>query len=111
MLGEFVGAQLLLVYGDGSRDFFPTVEEFRVEGVFHDTLKFSRERSSAVGKNITSAIIPFAQSEMVHSFMEGVDPAYQEFMEKSIRAVLDTYGDTLLDLFKGRAGLANSHPQ
>ena len=101
----------VVVAGYGSRDFFPTVEEFRVEGVFHDTLKFSRERSSAVGKNITSAIIPFAQSEMVHSFMEGVDPAYQEFMEKSIRAVLDTYGDTLLDLFKGRAGLANSHPQ
>ena len=50
----------VVVAGYGSRDFFPTVEEFRVEGVFHDTLKFSRERSSAVGKNITSAIIPFA---------------------------------------------------
>lgn len=72
---------------------------------------FALSKYHPVGLNITSAIIPFAQSEMVHSFMEGVDPAYQEFMEKSIRAVLDTYGDTLLDLFKGRAGLANSDPQ
>ena len=90
----------VVVAGYGAQDVFPSVMEFRVEGVFHDTLKFSRERTSAVGSDVTSAIIPFAQSEMVHSFMEGVDPAYQEFIERAVRAVLDEYGSTLLDLIK-----------
>ena len=101
----------VVVAGYGTEDFFPTVEEFRVEGVFHDTLKFSRQRSSAVGKNMTSAIIPFAQSEMVHSFMEGIDPAYQEFIANSVRAVLKRYADTLLGLFNRAAGLGESHLQ
>lgn len=101
----------VVVAGYGSHDFFPILEEFRVEGVFNNTLKFSRERSSAVGKNVTAAIIPFAQSEMVHSFMEGVDPAYQGFLEKAVRAALDNYGDTLLNLFVQPAGLAKSNEE
>ena len=102
------GTAGVVVAGYGAQDVFPTVEEFRVEGVFSDTLKFSRERTSAVGRDVTSAIIPFAQSEMVHSFMEGVDPAYQGFIEKAVRAVLDKYGSTLLDLFKQPAAATKS---
>ena len=102
------GTTGVVVAGYGAQDVFPTLEEFRVEGVFNGTLKFSRERTSAVGRDVTSSIIPFAQSEMVHSFMEGVDPVYQEFIEKSVRAVLDKYGSTLLDLFKEPAAATKS---
>ena len=88
----------VVVAGYGEREIFPSLEEFHVDGVFSNTLKFSRQRSSAVGREKTVSIIPFAQSEMVAAFMEGVDPEYQDLIDRAVRATLDSYRSTLLDL-------------
>lgn len=88
----------VVVAGYGSREIFPALEEFLVDGVFSNMLKFSRGRSSAVGRGETASIIPFAQSEMVAAFMEGVDPEYQYLINRTVRATLDSYKSTLLDL-------------
>ena len=88
----------VVIAGYGQRDIFPALQEFHVDGVFSSTLKFSRRRFSAVGLDETASIIPFAQSEMVVAFMEGVDPEYQRYIDENVQAMLDTYSTTLLDL-------------
>lgn len=88
----------VVIAGYGEHEIFPSLEEFHVDGIFSDTLKFSCQRSSAVGREKTASIIPFAQSEMVAAFMEGVDPEYQRHIDRTVRATLDSYSSTLLDL-------------
>ena len=88
----------VVIAGYGEHEIFPSLEEFHVDGIFSDTLKFSCQRSSAVGREKTASIIPFAQSEMVAAFMEGVDPEYQHRIDRTVRATLDSYSSTLLDL-------------
>ena len=88
--------------GYGKRQIFPALEEFIVEGVFDQVLKFRRQRCAAVSRENTASIIPFAQSEMVVAFMEGVDPAYQDHIDATVSKTLDTYGSTLLDLLAPR---------
>ena len=89
----------VVVAGYGKRQIFPALEEFGVDGVFSNMLKFNRRRSYSVGRETTASIIPFAQSEMVYAFMEGVDPEYQGHIETSMQKTLDAYSSTLLDLF------------
>lgn len=90
------GTSGVVIAGYGTQEFFPALEEFQVDGIFSDTLKFVRLRT--VGNASISTIIPFAQSDMVWSFMEGVDPLYQDFVERIMYKAFDTYGSTLLDL-------------
>ena len=84
--------------GYGQRQIFPALEEFTVEGVFDQVLKYRRQRRAIIGRQTAAAIIPFAQSEMVEAFMEGVDPAYQKHIDETVHKTLDTYGSELLDL-------------
>ena len=88
----------VVIAGYGKRQIFPALEEFVVEGVFDQVLKLRRQRRAIVGRENAAAVIPFAQSEMVESFMEGVDPAYQKHIDETVHKTLDTYGTELLDL-------------
>ena len=92
------GVAGVVIAGYGKRQIFPALEEFLVEGVFDKVLKFRSHRSAAISRENTASIIPFAQSEMVVAFMEGVDPAYQDHINATVRKTLDTYGTTLLEL-------------
>ena len=96
--GVFGRGSGVVVAGYGRRQIFPSLEEFHVDGVFSNMLRFSQQRSSAVGREKTASVIPFAQSEMVVAFMEGVDPEYQSHINEAVRATLDRYSSTLLDL-------------
>ena len=95
---EGVSGAGVVVAGYGKRDIFPVLEAFHVEFIFRDTLKFHHCQSCAIGRDISAAIVPFAQSEMVSSFMEGVDPYYQSFIDRIFRKMLNSYSSTLLDL-------------
>lgn len=86
----------VVIAGYGKDDFFPVVEGFDVEGIFCNTLQFRRRTLAQAGKN-GAAIIPFAQTEMVHSFMEGVDEMYQHNVENLISASFETYTEEMLD--------------
>jgi len=88
----------VVVTGYGTSDIFPVLESFHVDGIFSNKLKFVRGRSYTVGRDHPAAILPFAQSEMVSSFMEGVDPDYRLRIDKAVRRTLDSYSSTLLNL-------------
>ena len=88
----------VVVAGYGRREVFPALEEFHIDGVFSNTLKFGRRRSVRVERENTASIIPFAQSEMVVAFMEGVDPAYQNHVNDTMCTLLDSYSSTLVEI-------------
>lgn len=88
----------VVVTGYGASDIFPVLESFHVDGIFSNKLKFVRRLSHKVGRDHPAAIFPFAQSEMVVSFMEGVDPDYRLRIDSAVRRILDSYSSTLLNL-------------
>ena len=102
--GFFRRTSGVVVAGYGSREIFPALEEFYVDGVFSNTLRFGRRRSVEVKRENPASIIPFAQSEMVVAFMEGVDPAYQNHINKTLHKILESYSATLLDLVAPESG-------
>ena len=75
----------MVIAGFGRNDFFPTLAQVTTEGVIAGNVKYDVRRIVDIARDGTSAqIVPFAQSEMVTRFMEGVDPAFLDYLRDSM---------------------------
>lgn len=91
----------LVIAGFGEKEIFPTLVNFSVEGRIKNYLKYKIEQEFTTNTHGTSSIIPFAQTEMVHTFMEGVNPIYQRnVIEKFVRGLIDNYPKLLIEKLK-----------
>lgn len=91
----------VVIAGFGEDEFFPTLVQATTEGVIAGKVKHDIRRTVDIARDGTSAqIVPFAQSEMVTRFMEGVDPTFLEYLQDSmgetsrqlVMEVLDSMG-------------------
>jgi hypothetical protein len=73
----------IVIAGFGERELFPSLIEFSIKGVAANTLLFAKNREAKIGEDSLSYIAPFAQREMVHTFMEGIDPDLKEIIYES----------------------------
>ena len=81
--------------GFGSRETFPSLCSFRVEGLLLSRLKCVEHKQARIHFDNEAAILPFAQSEMVATFMEGVDPFYEQTLEEYLKRLFDRYPDAI----------------
>lgn len=88
----------VVVVGFGEQDIFPRLRALSVWGMAADHLLCSpfAHEDADIGFDNPATIIPFAQRDMIHTFMEGVDPGYQEFVEKALSATLDGFLDGVI---------------
>jgi hypothetical protein len=89
----------LVVAGFGTREFFPALRSFAIQGIFSGHLHYRPEREIGIGIEQTknSFMVPFAQREMVDVFMSGVNPQYQAQIERGIHRVLDKFPEMVID--------------
>ena len=85
--------------GFGSEDMFPVLESYEVEGRIGNYLKHRRIEKDCreIGVSTNATIIPFAQREMVDTFMAGVDPGYQLLIEGFVEQLCSSFPQFLLD--------------
>lgn len=90
----------IVIAGFGTDDVFPSLESFSVEGKVGTYLKYRRNDNECVKisfPNNTAQIMPFAQSDMVLTFMTGIDPNYSVIIDRDIEKVYTDYPQTLVD--------------
>ena len=89
--------------GFGTGDVFPVLEAYSVEGRIGDYLKHKRDEGacSEISFSNRASIVPFAQSEMVLTFLTGIDPDYQEFLDEYMRELCSDYPQVLVDSIDG----------
>jgi len=95
----YSGVSGVVVAGFGTEDLFPSLRSFTLEGVAANRLKYEErgEQGTEIGFRNAAAIVPFAQSEMVFTFMEGVQPSYQAAVEKDLSDIFREYPAVILD--------------
>ena len=89
----------LVIAGFGEDEHYPTVQHFEVSGVYEDRLKVLSHDVVTVSEDTPACVIPFAYTEMVQSFLEGI----------SISAVRHL-GDMLTSIRKIPEEVANNAP-
>ena len=89
----------VVIAGFGTEDIFPVLESFLVEGKIGNYLKYKKneEKCAEITFENHATIIPFAQSEMVSTFMTGVDPNYQSAIDRDMRQICISYPQALVD--------------
>lgn len=74
----------IVVAGFGEQEIFPIIDTYQVEGMVMGHLKMKRveEKCHTIDGGTGVTIIPFAQDDMVRTFMQGMNPVVQTFLEK-----------------------------
>jgi len=68
------GISGVVISGFGKQEIYPSIQSYQIKGVANNLLIYSDDYSSFVDHNHSAGIIPFAQKDMVFSFMEGINP-------------------------------------
>lgn len=95
------GASGVVITGFGEKDLFPSLQSFKLEGFVENYLKFNKLREVKISPESSALIMPFAQSEMVHSFMEGVTRDYEVVIENYLSLICNNYPQVIIDALKG----------
>ena len=90
-----------VIAGFGEKDIFPSLESFHLEGIVYNKLKYKKHISQKIDFQTTASLIPFAQSEMVAIFMEGVDPSYRAVEQSYLSKIFSEYAVIIVDNIKG----------
>ena len=70
------GKSGIVVVGFGKKDIFPSLISYEIEAVVNDLPKYQETDKTCVTVDNASIIYPFAQTETVHAFIQGIDPNY-----------------------------------
>ena len=87
----------IVIAGFGTAEHFPALEEIKVAGRIDPLLQYWHAGSAAIGSELEALIIPFAQDEMVHRFMQGIDPIYKQDVENDLRTIFNSYPELIVE--------------
>lgn len=78
----------LVVAGFGEKELLPSMVCFEIDGIVAGRLKYLKAGEIDVSRKHSGAIVPFAQTDMVYRFMEGIDPDYAVQLQDNLHALL-----------------------
>lgn len=88
----------IVIAGFGENEIFPSLVELKIGELFENNLKYDNIKEENISYSNRASIIPFAQSEMVHTFMMGIDTNQIEATTKFLQKVFyDQYPSFLID--------------
>ena len=85
----------LVVAGYGVEDFAPSLVNFQVECAVEGGIRAELVKSHSIGAENDAAVIPFAQSDVVSAFMEGLSPQLRNLHQTSLREAVEAIGDAI----------------
>jgi hypothetical protein len=72
----------IVIAGFGSDDVFPRLRRFQFQTIAANRLKFEEVENFEIGHDSRAIISAFAQDREVRTFMDGVDPKIEGYLEK-----------------------------
>lgn len=80
----------LVIAGYGVEEIFPSLRQIELSGVFAKRLVWRVITEKEISQNVACHIIPFVQSEMVDTIMNGIDPMLNAFIGQQINEILES---------------------
>lgn len=102
----------IVIAGFGENELFPSLRSFWIEGVINNHVKYIEDhsRSAQIGhEESTAGIIRFAQSEMVGTFLGGIDPNFMERIENDLSMIFMGIPEIIVDDIREIRDLLNEN--
>jgi hypothetical protein len=90
----------IVITGFGRDEIFPSIYSCNIHGKLGNCLIITNENKEQISPHNSARIIPFAQSEMVRSFMEGIDPAFEAEIEDQLISLFEKIGSLVSGPYK-----------
>jgi hypothetical protein len=87
----------LVFFGYGDEEIYPSLKSYIVEGLSLNILKYKEDKQTKISFKNSAAIYPFAQSEMVYTFMEGIDPYFKKDIMDDFLNLIIEYPKIIMD--------------
>lgn len=81
----------VVIAGFGNNEIFPRLYHMIIGGIADGLLRYDTPQEHEIKFDDPAVIIPFAQSDMVETFMEGIDPTYKRVIRSFLDAIFDQY--------------------
>jgi hypothetical protein len=78
----------VVIAGFGQRENFPVLVDYATDEYIGRRIKLQTSSPQKIAMDNSSGIYAFAQNEIVHRFMEGIDPGYQNVLRGLVRTAL-----------------------
>lgn len=91
----------VVIAGFGTDEIYPSLISYDIEVVVLNRLKYKIFNKINISFNSKASVMPFAQSEMVNTFMEGVDPNYRIIKDNYIHQILNRYPEIVASHIHG----------
>jgi len=83
----------IVIAGYGESEIFPSIANMNLYGVIDKCILHSPISKASIDPSNKAIIVPFAQSEMVKSFMEGIDPFFERMVVHEIKVLCSKISD------------------
>lgn len=91
----------IVVAGFGDDDYSPSCIALQVERKVNNILKYNIFNHAKIDSDCTASIMPFAQREMVDTFIQGIDPNLQKFSDSYLEPLFHNLAERIItQLFK-----------
>lgn len=85
----------VVVAGFGEKEYFPNLIETMLFGMAAGHLLRLKPNQVSIADSGEAIIVPLAQKEMVHTFMQGIDPDFKDTIEKSTKELFNQMVDII----------------
>jgi hypothetical protein len=92
----------VVITGFGRDEIFPSIYSCNIHGKLGNCLIITNESKEQISPRNSARIIPFAQSEMVRSFMEGIDPTFETEIEDQLTSLFEKISTLVSGSDKGK---------
>ena len=87
----------VVIAGYGAEEHFPVMQAFELGEIFLGKLKYRRSPAQKINTDNPSIVQPFAEHEMVETFLNGISPAFERKLISEIARVVLELPDAVID--------------
>ncbi len=91
----------VVVTGFGTKQLFPAMSHYVVDKVVGGKVRAWKVNSVCIGEDTSASICPFAQRDMIRTFMEGMHSDYpqvlKEFVDEAIELLIQHFSEQVKD--------------
>jgi len=81
----------IIITGFGEDDVFPKLRSYIIGGIIDYRIRYKLAEDVIISSQNTGAITPFAQVDIISTFLKGIDPFVISNITAGFKTILDTY--------------------
>lgn len=94
---DFTG---IVIAGYGIDEIFPSIANIKLGEIISDKLRYETDDTVSIDNRKTALICPFAQRDMIDTFVKGINPEYYEDIQDILRREFSSVTQELIKLNK-----------